>query len=57
MRQTCWWWSLVLLVSFSTEAVADLAPNTAKSVREVLTVGFEPFASTQLHDSSNCFWF
>lgn len=42
MRHTYWWWSLVLLVNFGTEAVADLAPSTAKSVREVLTVGFEP---------------
>lgn len=41
MRQTSWPLSLVLLVSFGTVAVADLAPSTAKSVREILTVGFE----------------
>ena len=42
MRQTFQWLSLVLLVSFGTEAFADLAPSTAKSVHEILTVGFEP---------------
>ena len=33
---------MVLLVGFGIEAFADLAPSTAKSVRELLTVGFEP---------------
>lgn len=42
MRQTFWWWSLVLFVSFGIEAFAELAPATSKSVREILTAGFEP---------------
>ncbi len=42
MRQTNWCLSLVVLVSFGTVGVADLAPSTAKSVRELLSVGFEP---------------
>lgn len=42
MRQTFWSLSLVLLVGFGLEAFADLAPSTAKSVRDILTVGFEP---------------
>lgn len=41
MRQTFRCLSLVLLVSIGTVAVADLAPSTAKSVRDLLTVGFE----------------
>lgn len=41
MRQTYRCLSLVVLVSVGTVAVADLAPSTAKSVRELLTVGFE----------------
>lgn len=42
MRPTLRWLNLVVLVSLVPVAVADLAPNTAKSVREILTVGFEP---------------
>lgn len=42
MRQTVWNLSLVLLVSFVSEAFAELSLRTAKSIREILTVGFEP---------------
>lgn len=42
MYQIVRWLSLVLLLSFVAEVVADLAPGTSKSVREILTVGFEP---------------
>lgn len=42
MRQTFRCLNLVLLVGFGTAGVAELAPSTAKSVHEILTVGFEP---------------
>ncbi|HLQ44946.1 MAG TPA: hypothetical protein VK137_09480, partial [Planctomycetaceae bacterium] len=42
MRATHWWLSLMLLGYFSAVSVAALSPSTAKSVREILEVGFEP---------------
>ncbi len=41
MRATQWWLSFGLLVGIGTMAVAEVSPSTAKSVRELLVVGFE----------------
>lgn len=42
MRPTCWWLSLIVLMSCGVAASAELAPSTAQAVRKLLAVGFEP---------------
>ena len=39
--RTQWWLSFGLLIGLGTMVVADVSPSTAKSIRELLVVGFE----------------
>ena len=57
MRPMRWWLSGLLLAFLGTASVAEVSPSTAKSVREMLEVGFEPGRESlpkakSLHDAA-----